>query len=71
MRLQTYALAALSLGMAVFLLFHFGCIWIYGEFLVTEPSREILAAEMLGAFAVMGFSGYSLVDTLTRDDRKR
>ena len=71
MRVQTYLLAALSLGMAVFLLFHFGCVWMYGEFLITEPSREILAAEMIGAFVVVGLSGYSLVDTLTRDERKR
>jgi hypothetical protein len=68
-RLQSYLLAALSLGMAVSLLFHFGCLWIYGEVLVVEPDVQVLLVETVGVGLALAFSVYCLVDALTQGQR--
>ncbi len=71
MRVQTYLLAAVSLGMALFLLFHFGCIWKYGEFVICEPNTGILVAETVGIVCVLAFSSYCIIDQLVRGPRHR
>jgi hypothetical protein len=68
--LQSYLLAALALGMAVSLLFHFGCLWVYGEVLVVEPDDKVLLIETVGVGLALMFSVYCLVDSLSRNEER-
>ena len=64
MSVRRYFLAVLALGMALVLLFHFGCIWVYGEFVICESNTAILIAETCGMLAIVIYSGYCVLDQL-------
>jgi ABC-type nickel/cobalt efflux system permease component RcnA len=59
-------LALLSFAMAVVLLIHFGCIWIYGSFYIHESNPFTLIAETSIIFIILAFSFYCFVRELRR-----
>jgi hypothetical protein len=64
MKIRVYILSLLAFGMALVLLMHFGCIWFYGEFLITEPNTMILTIETMLMAGIMFFSMFCLFDQL-------
>ncbi len=64
MKTRVYILALLALAMALFLLVHFGLIWVYGRFYIYESSPLILILETTMIGAIMAFSFYCLVEQL-------
>jgi hypothetical protein len=61
---RLFMLALLSLSMATFLLFHFGCIWVYGKFYISEPRQWLLSLETILIFNILAFSAYCAVEQL-------
>jgi len=51
---------ALIVGMALALLWHFSCIWRFGEFPIQEPNRIILWVETVFLFGILSFGSYYL-----------
>ena len=47
-------------GMSLAWLFHFGCLWIYGNILVQEPNKLILALETILLLTTLSFGIYLL-----------
>ena len=64
MRLKLYILSLLSFGMALVLLCHFGCIWAFGEFVITEPDTVVLSIETAMIVGIMLFSLLCLFEQL-------
>jgi len=59
-------LALLAFGMALVLLVHFGCIWIYGRFYIAESNTFVLLAETSFIVSILTFSGYCFMRELSR-----
>jgi hypothetical protein len=66
MNLRNSMLALVAFGMAVVLLIHFGCIWMYGRFYISESNPFILFAETSMVVAILTFSFYCFVRELSR-----
>jgi len=64
MRLRIYILSLLAFGMALCLLFHFGCIWVFEEFYICEPNTLILTIETVLMIAITLFSFYCIIDQI-------
>ena len=64
MKLRMYILSLLASGMALCLLLHFGCIWIFGEFFICEPNQMMLIIETVMMLAILGFSVGCIFDLL-------
>jgi len=65
-KFHLFLLALLSLSMAIFLLFHFTCIWLYGRFYICEPTQWILIIETCLISGIIVFCVYCLVEQLKR-----
>jgi len=59
-------LALLAFAMALVLLVHFGCIWIYGSFYIYESNTYILLAETSVIFTILVFSFYCFLRELVK-----
>lgn len=68
-RLNIILLALLAIGMALFLLCHFICIWIYGEFYIYESNVLVLTLETAMIIGILGFSAYCVVKELQKFQR--
>ena len=66
MSFRTSMLALLAFAMALVLLIHFGCIWIYGSFYIYESNTYILLAETSIIFTILAFSFYCFVKELRK-----
>jgi len=64
MKLRTYILSLLAFGMASWILFHFACIWVWGQFIIYEPNHWILTLETIVMFVIMAFSISCIVNHL-------
>jgi len=59
----------LVIGMSASLLWHFSCIWRYGQLLVQEPSVIVLTLETMFLAGVLAFGVYMLVEDWRGNDR--
>lgn len=66
MNLRTSLLALLAFAMAMVLLIHFGCIWVFGSFYIYEPNTFILLSETSVIFSILAFSFYCFVRELSK-----
>ena len=66
MNLRTSMLALLAFAMALVLLIHFGCIWIYGSFYIYESNIYVLIAETSAIFTILAFSFYCFLRELRK-----
>ena len=65
-RLRVILLALIAISMASFVLCHFACIWIYGEFYIYESNTYILTLETMMIVASLGFSTYCIIREIQR-----
>jgi hypothetical protein len=63
---RIYILSLLTLGMASFLLFHFGMIWVCGEFYIYESNYLVLTAETSFVVAILVFSFYCILGQIVK-----
>ena len=61
-------LALAAIGMAVVLLIHFGCIWVFGSFYITESNPFTLITETFLIIGILVFSLYCFVKELRRTE---
>jgi len=54
------------LGMAIVFLYHFGLIWIYGEFLIKEANLAVLVAETLFIVEIIVLGIFNIIDFVRR-----
>jgi hypothetical protein len=66
MNLRASVLALASFSMAVVLLIHFGCIWVFGSFYVYESNTYTLFVETSAIFGILAFSLYCFVRELRK-----
>jgi hypothetical protein len=64
MKIRVLFLSLLASGMALFLLLHFGLIWIYGQVRIFEPNIWILAFELTMTFVILGFCTYCCIEQI-------
>jgi len=64
MNLRNSVLSLLAFAMAVVLLIHFCCIWMYGSFFITESNTSILIAETSSILLILMFSFYCFLREL-------
>jgi hypothetical protein len=56
MKFRVYVLSLLALAMAIWLLFHLACIWVYGRFFIHESNTLILLLETIAILFTVAFS---------------
>ena len=64
MKFRTYILSLLAFSMAIWLLYHLACIWIYGNFFIYEPNSMILVLETVFITLCLLFSISCIVEQL-------
>jgi ABC-type nickel/cobalt efflux system permease component RcnA len=64
MNLKVSLLALMAFAMALVLLIHFGCIWIFGNFYIHESNPYVLVAEISLISGILAFSFYCFVREL-------
>jgi hypothetical protein len=68
MRFRMYVLSLLAFGMALCLLYHFGCIWIFKEFYICEPNTLLLTIETVLMAGIVLFSFYCIIDQIKHNE---
>jgi hypothetical protein len=64
MKMRLFFMSLLAAGMAVFLLLHFGLIWVYGQVRIFESNLWMLAFEIVMMLAILGFSAYCCIEQI-------
>ena len=56
----------LIICMSLFLLFHFGCLWVHGEFVIEEQSKVVLTLETGVVTAILSYGIYLFIERVRR-----
>ena len=64
MKIRVFFLSLLASGMAIFLLLHFGLIWLYGKVRIFESNMWVLSLEIVMMFIILGYSTYCGIEQI-------